>query len=254
MLEVYTWEPNANSGKPLLALKEKGVPFTYHYIDMGKRQQHSPEYLRINPNGTVPAVVHDGLVMTESTPALEYIDEVFDGPALRPRDPYRLWRMRRWARYMDEHLCPSLAMLGGNAASQRIQSSEAETRRAVEAIPLPERRRVWELILSRRVPEAEIAESNRRISAGIRTLEAALAEFPYLAGESYSLADIIAMATLYALPLQRPDEANAERTPHLMDWLRRCHQRPALQEAFALGTGWIAGRVREMRELLGLAA
>lgn len=38
MLEVHTWQPNANSGKPLLCLHEKGVPFTYHYVDMGKQR------------------------------------------------------------------------------------------------------------------------------------------------------------------------------------------------------------------------
>ena len=87
MLEVYTWEPNANSGKPLLCLHEKQVPFTHHYIDMGKLEQFSPAFLAINPDGTIPAVVHDGFVMTESTPAMEYIDDAFAGPSLRPADP-----------------------------------------------------------------------------------------------------------------------------------------------------------------------
>jgi glutathione S-transferase/GST-like protein len=35
MIEVFAWEPNANSGKPLLCLHEKGVPFTDLYIDIG---------------------------------------------------------------------------------------------------------------------------------------------------------------------------------------------------------------------------
>jgi len=47
MVEVYTWEPNANSGKPLLCLHEKGVPFTHHYIDMGKSEHFSPAFLAI---------------------------------------------------------------------------------------------------------------------------------------------------------------------------------------------------------------
>lgn len=36
MLEVYTWEPNANSGKPLFGLLEKRVPFVLHYVDMAE--------------------------------------------------------------------------------------------------------------------------------------------------------------------------------------------------------------------------
>jgi glutathione S-transferase len=83
--------------------------------------------------------------------------------------------------------------------------------------------------------------------------EQALSEFPYLAGPTYSLADINAMCTIYALPLQRPEEVNEERTPHFIDWYRRCHARPGLQAAFALGHEWIAGRVRETRRKLGLS-
>ena len=71
MVEVYTWEPNANSGKPLLCLHEKQVTFVHHYIDIGVREHHEPAFLAINPGGTVPALVHDGLVLTESTPMMD---------------------------------------------------------------------------------------------------------------------------------------------------------------------------------------
>jgi glutathione S-transferase/GST-like protein len=60
MLTLYHWEPNANSGKPAL---EKGVEFESRYIDMLGFEQHSPEYLEVNPNGTIPAMVHDGVLV-----------------------------------------------------------------------------------------------------------------------------------------------------------------------------------------------
>lgn len=66
MLEVHSWEPNANSGKPLFCLKEKQVPFIIHYADVGRREHFLPAYLRINRDGTIPAVVHDGFVMTSA--------------------------------------------------------------------------------------------------------------------------------------------------------------------------------------------
>ena len=255
MLEVYTWQPNANSGKPLLCLKEKGVEFVYHYIDMGKLEQHSPAYLRLNPNGTVPTLVHDGRVLTESTPAMEYIDAAFAGPPLRPSDPYSLWRMRKWCRYMDLYLCPALAMIGSQRATAVFKERDPrELERALESIPLPERRRTWSMLMFDRTPSQELAESNRRVLAAVDLYEGALAEQPYLAGNDYSLADINAMATLYALPLVRPEHISEEKTPHFMDWLRRCHARPAIKAAFALGNEWISGRVREMRRLLRLEA
>ncbi|HTW38433.1 MAG TPA: glutathione S-transferase family protein [Steroidobacteraceae bacterium] len=253
MLEVYTWEPNANSGKPLLMLKEKGVDFVYHYIDMGKREQHSPQYLELNPNGTVPTVVHEGHVLTESSPALEYLDAALDGAPLCPRDPYLLWRMRRWIRFMDLEYCPALAMFGGAGASERMPPQEpAEIERQVGRIPLPERRRVWRLILTKQVPAAALAESQQRILAGISRFELALTDSPYLAGQAYSLADIVAMITVYAMPALRREEVNDRKTPHYMDWLRRCHARPGARAAFELGHGWVAARVAETRTLLGV--
>jgi GSH-dependent disulfide-bond oxidoreductase len=254
VLEVYTWEPNANAGKPLLCLKEKGVEFVYHYVDIGRREQHSPDFLKINPNGTVPAVVHEGVVFTESTPAMEYIDEAFEGPPLRPADPYLLWRMRKWCRFMDSNLCPAMAMIASHAtASARFsQQDPEELRRAIDRVPLPERKRSWSLQMFNRLPKEDLAESARRVDAAIGAYEAALAEYPYLAGPKYSLADINALCTIYALPLQRPEQVNEERTPHFMDWYRRCHERPAIQAAFEMGHDWVAGRVREMRRQLGI--
>src|SRR5690606_8802595 len=254
VLEVYTWEPYANAGKPLLCLKEKGVDFVYRYVDIGKREQHSPWFLKINSNGTVPAIVHDGVVLTESTPAMEYIDEAFEGPPLRPPDPYFAWRMRKWCRFMDSSVTPALAMIGSHATA-RVRfggDKPQDLLRALERVPTPERRRSWGMLMFNRVPRHELEESNRRVAAAIEAREEALAEYPWLAGPTYSLADINALCTIYALPLQRPEQVNEQRTPHLMDWYRRCHARPAVQAAFAMGHDWVAGRVREMRRQLGL--
>lgn len=254
MLEVYTWEPNANSGKPLLCLHEKRVAFTHHYIDMGQLEQFAPHFLAINPDGTIPAVVHDGFVMTESTPIMEYIDDAFDGPALRPADPYRRWRMRQVMRYMDNVVAPSLAMLASNRlATPRYAEVDAdEKRHQLEKIPLPERRAAWEKLMFGKTPQADLDESARRISHSFAVFESMLANDPYLAGETFTLADINVMATFYHLPQSYPDEVNDERTPRLMAWLRRCHAREGLQRGFATGRGFITQRAAEVRRLLGV--
>ena len=252
MLEVYSWEPNANSGKPLLCLKEKGVDFTFHYINMGVLEQHSPEYVKINPQGTIPTVIHDDFKMLESTPAMEYIDEAFEGPRLIPHDPFQQFRMRWWMRYVDEYLNPSLAMQAGSSAGGRMAGgmSEADKDAAVARIPLPERARIWRLILDRGVSEDELAESRRRVTAAIAEFETALGESPYLAGPAYSLADLDAMTTLHSWPLMRA-EINEPDTPNLWAWFRRCHDRAGTKEAFTLGR-FIGPRMGEVRQKLGL--
>src|SRR6478735_2330861 len=210
-VEVHTWEPNANSGKPLLCLHEKQVPFVHHYVDMGQREHHEPAFLAINPGGTVPALVHDGLVLTESTPMMEYIDDAFAGPPLRPADPALRWRMRWIMRAMDNSICPALAMIASNAiAAPRFRETpEAEKQAALARIPDPERRRTWELLMHDATPPAEIEESKRRVTGGLALLERMLGEHPYLAGPEFSLADICVMATFYHLPVSRPDEVSA---------------------------------------------
>jgi GSH-dependent disulfide-bond oxidoreductase len=86
---LYHWEPNANSGKPMLTLAEKGVAYESRYLDLLQFDQHKPAYLAVNPDGTIPAMAHGSRVLTESTPMMEYIDEAFPGPPLKPADARR---------------------------------------------------------------------------------------------------------------------------------------------------------------------
>jgi glutathione S-transferase/GST-like protein len=58
---LYHWEPNANSGKPMLALMEKGVAFNSHYLDLLNFDQHKPDYLAINPQGTISSSLNPPL-------------------------------------------------------------------------------------------------------------------------------------------------------------------------------------------------
>jgi glutathione S-transferase/GST-like protein len=254
-VEVHTWEPNANSGKPLLTLHEKGVEFVHHYVDMGVREHFSAAFLAINPDGTIPAIIHDGFVMTESTPAMEYIDDAFDGPALRPDDPWARWRMRWVMRFMDHVVAPSLAMVASNrlAAPLFVGADPDELRRELGRIPLPERRAAWEKLMFQATPPEDIAESERRVGVAITRFEAMLGEYPWLAGAAFSLADINVMATFYGLPLSYPEQVNESATPRLWDWLTRCHARTGLQAGFATGRGFITARVAEVRAALGIA-
>src|SRR2546429_269888 len=167
---LYHWEPNANSGKPMLALMEKGVAFESHYLDLLKFDQHQPDYLAINPQGTIPAMVHGERVLTESTAIMEYVNEEFRGPRLMPEDPRDRWRVRWWMKFMDQWLGPSFSMIGwkvfvGPAVSSR---DPGELQAAIARIPLPERRVAW-----RKAIYGEFGEgSSRSPSAAWRSASA----------------------------------------------------------------------------------
>jgi GSH-dependent disulfide-bond oxidoreductase len=242
---LYHWEPNANSGKPMLTLMEKNVAFNSHYLDLLNFDQHQPDYLAINPQGTIPAMTHGDKVLTESTAIMEYVDEAFSGPQLMPDNARERWRIRWWMKFMDQWLAPSFSMIGwslfvGPAARQKDPDTLAA---AIERIPLPERRLAWRKAIYGLFSPEEMAESQRRVAIGIGMLETALAKREWLASDTYSLADINGFNLAYALPLSQPTFSNDKLTPNIMRWLRAIYARPATKACWALGRTDMVKRV-----------
>ena len=242
---LYHWEPNANSGKPMLALMEKGVAFNSHYLDLLSFDQHQPEYLAVNPQGTIPAMRHGEGVLTESTAIMEYVDEAFEGPHLMPADPRDRWRVRGWMKLMDQWLGPSFSMIGWKVfVGPAVRDKDPqELQAAIERIPLPERRVAWRKAISGQFGAEELEESRRRVALGIRMLEEELARRPWLASDQYSLADINGFNLAYALPVVWPELSNDELTPHILRWLRTIYARPATKACWAMGRTSMAKRV-----------
>ena len=242
---LYHWEPNANSGKPMLALMEKGVAFDSHYLDLLNFDQHRPEYLAINPQGTIPAMRHGDRVLTESTAIMEYVDEAFPGPKLMPAAPLDRWRIRWWMKFLDQWLGPSFSMIGWNVfVGPAVRSKDPEElKAAVDRIPLPERRLAWRKAIYGQFSDEELKESQRRVGVGIRMLEAALAQREWLASDQYSLADANGFNLAYALPLAQPTLSNDELTPNILRWLRAIYARPATKACWALGRTSMVRRV-----------
>lgn len=230
---VHTWEPNSNSGKPLFALAEKGVAFDHVYVDITAFEQHAPEYLALNPAGTVPTLVHDGRIFTESTPMCEYIDAAFAGPRLVPDDPKQRYRMREWCRRTDM-AAAALSVLGWHSFLGPLLRSRdpAELDRLIARIPTKERRIAWAAAARSTFTEQQLADARARVGAWVAVMDRQLARGPYLLGDSYSLADLVAFANFWGLPMTVPEQANADRSPHYIDWLRRMHRRPASRRLF----------------------
>ena len=101
-LELYHSAHSTCSQKVRLCLAEKGLDWTPHELHFASRDHLQPEYLRLNPNGVVPTLVHDGEPVIESSVICEYLDDIFPEPALTPRDALGKARMRAWICYMNE--------------------------------------------------------------------------------------------------------------------------------------------------------
>lgn len=142
-LDLYYFQPLAtNSARVFLALLEKGVNFTEHAM-FGPHFDHlKPAYLAINPKGQVPTLVCDGDVLTEGMLINEYIDEAFDGPALRPTAPLDRFAMRRWCSYAENDLGRAVMMINWNRVVPDIAGDRApeEMEKLLENVPDPDRR------------------------------------------------------------------------------------------------------------------
>ena len=96
-----------------------------------------------------------------------------------------------------------------------------------------ERRAAWAAVVDGLYDERAIAAIKERLKFPLRRVESALEESAWLAGASYSVADIDAFALLVGLPGWRPELVNPQSTPRIVDFLRRMNERKAVQAALA---------------------
>ena len=75
MIKLCTFPPSTNSRKVRIALIEKGLEFERINIDLSKKEQKNPEYLKIHPFGQVPALDDEGFIIYDSTIINEYLED-----------------------------------------------------------------------------------------------------------------------------------------------------------------------------------
>lgn len=96
-LTHYTYFRSSAAFRTRIALNLKGLKAKDVYIHLRKGEQVAGAYTVINPQGLVPALVHDGQVIGQSLAIIEYLDEVFPEPPLLPKDALGRARVRQIA-------------------------------------------------------------------------------------------------------------------------------------------------------------
>lgn len=244
MLTLYSFGPGANSLKPLLTLYEKGLEFTSRFLNPATFEHHSDWFKKINPNGQVPVLDHDGKIITESTVICEYLEDEFPTtPSLRPADSYGRAQMRVWTKWVDEYFCWCVSTIGWERMVSRMARalSAEEFEKAVERIPLKEQQVKWRRARDG-FPKELLEEEMRKIAYSVKKLEARLAVSPWLAGDQYTLADICNFAIANGMEKGFADLVNEKDTPHLVAWIRKINARPACQAMFAKQPSEFAAR------------
>jgi len=237
MLKLYHAEPGANSLKCLIPLKEKGLEFDSVYVDLHKFEQHDPSFLALNPEGQVPVLDHDGIVVTHSSVINEYLEDAFpEAPPLRPADAAGRARMRYWNKFIDEHVMNYVSMHGWHrfigVLARAIERGEFD--RMVERIPLHEQREKWRTARSG-FSESDLANAKRKVSVALDKVESQLSRTAWLAGDEFTLADInfFSHCGMYAGRMF-PDLTDERKHPRLDEWRIRLGERAGVKAALAM--------------------
>ena len=195
MIKLYTFPLSTNSRKVRIALLEKGLEFERINVDLTKREQKNPDYLKIHPFGQVPALDDEGFVIYDSTVINEYLDDEYPYPALMPDDSEGRARARLMEDFRDSHFNPQFIKI-----MHETRKSEAERDANI------------------------IANATAEITRCFERTENELQGREYLAGP-FSLADIAFMANLDLLDrFQIPVDPKYRNTTA---WIARLKARPS---------------------------
>jgi glutathione S-transferase len=195
-LTIYG-SPRSRTMRVLWMVAELGVAFEHVPLEWSDPALKSPEFLRINPAGAIPAIVDDGFALAESMAIALYLAKRYGAVREEPLYPASLaaeadaWRWSLWAQQhlepwvqRDAALAPARAALGDHA-------------------------------------EAAIARA-------LAVLERALAERAWLLGAHFTVADLNVAGVLSP---SRAEHLELAPVPRVRDWLARCYGRPAATAA-----------------------
>jgi GSH-dependent disulfide-bond oxidoreductase len=240
MIELYHWEPNGYFLKPLIALHEKQVPFTSRWFDPTACEQFAPSFPRDTESGLHleregPLLVHDGRYISNSFFMLEYIATALPGTELLPADAYQHYRVQAWGQVLTA-VGADVSILGCAKYLAPVLKGQnaADTQSKLRRIEPLERRSAWSAVIDGTYDERAVAAIKERLKFPLRRLESALGESAWLAGASYSVADIDAFSLLVGLPGLTSELVNPQSTPRIVDFLRRVSERKAVQAALAM--------------------
>ncbi len=272
MLELLGGPTSTCCCKVHLTAIEKGLELFQREVNVHKHQNLTDEYIAINRDGMVPTLLHDGMVLVESSVIMRYLDRRFPDPPLIPSDPLDAMRLDLLLKDLDEKYHSAIAFVSFSEASRGVDGelTEAAKRRlnSFSDIPEPKRReqRRQSVLLGLSSDEGRCACGF--LETMIRDLEAALELGPYLAGDRYSLADAALTPYVHRLWLLGCEELWSKDYPKVGAWYERIKDRPSFTEVFtkhedqtrhrydrdrsnALGT-W--GRFQEALESIGKKA
>lgn len=231
VLILYHYPFSTHSQKVRFCLEEMNLSWESHIVDLKKQENISEDFLKINPNGMVPALVHQEKVICESNVILEYLDEVFYDNKLMPRENYAKALIRQ--NFVEEQsLLPYLRLLTFNWFIETNQPP-AEMLESLALIhekhPLPSQTAFYKSIV-KGIKAEELELAKKVILTRLRQLDQFLekTQTQYFIDDEFTLGDMVWAPLIHRLELLNIDVSQFK---NLIHWWEKVKRRTAFIKA-----------------------
>ena len=193
--------------------------------------------MKLNPNGVVPTLDHDGKIVTESNIIIEYLDDTFPQTPLKPDDTYQTAIMRLWLDAAELQIHKNVNIVSYNKRHVPRMSklfSKDEQREILMRYPSPEKRAVMLNRLEFGVSGEDELFAIQRLNDVMKKIEKTLNDNKWLAGDKFSLADIAVAPFIERFEANKMETLiDWDKRPRTADWWDRVQSRESYKTTYA---------------------
>lgn len=233
MLKLYHANHSTCSQKVRLCLAEKGLDWESTLVNLATNEHLTEAYLKLNPNGVVPTLIHNGAIITDSGVICEYLEEVFPKKPMLPNDPVQRAIVRAWVRYLDEVPTAAIRVPSFNMAFlPRFDDLDDSTFQKQQADVRPIRKRFYERMGRKGFGDAEVDAALAQLRSTLERMEERLENNTWLSGKIFGLADIIALPLIDRMDDLAFAEMWEKNLPNVTSWFKQSKKRSSFDTAF----------------------
>lgn len=244
---LYNAPQSTCSQRVRFVFNGKKIPFDEVKLNLLEGDQLKPEYLKLNPNGVVPTLDHDGEIVTDSTVITEYLDEVLPEASFTPEQPAKRARMRALMHFIDEMPAAAVRVPTFNLAFLPSFQKMSREDFVAMAESKPIRREFMLTMGQTGFPKAEMDAALARLRRSYERMDAEIEASggPWLLGKEISLADVAVMPSMVRMhDLGMPGWRDL---PRVVIWFDNIRAHPAFQPTFYHGS-LLSERFPHLRE------
>jgi glutathione S-transferase len=199
-MKIYGLPMSTCTQKALIVLAEKGTEAELVIVDLGKGEHKQPEHLARQPFGVIPVLDDDGFLLYESRAIIRYLDQKLSGSSLTPSDPKARALMDQWISVENSYFSPHVMTIVHQRLLAPMRGAQPD--------------------------EAVVSKAKSEVAKTLEVAGKALAKQEYLAGGTFSLADVDWMPYVQYLFITGAGDV-VTSNEHVGAWWKRVSARPS---------------------------